>query len=84
VALKMNQTAPKSTRLGTILYSRLDTYSQRQIDMTKLTLLVSPTKDTQHGSYLRGMEVSDHLHASADVTLSAKHPSVPELVMQLH
>jgi hypothetical protein len=27
------------------------------------------------------MEVSDHLHASADLTLKEKHPSVRELVM---
>jgi hypothetical protein len=84
LVLKMNQTAPKSTWLGIILYSRLDTYFQRQIDMTKLTLLVSPPKHTQHGLYLRAMEVSDHLHASADLTLRAKHPGVPELVIQPH
>jgi hypothetical protein len=72
------------TQLSTILYSRLDTYSQRQIDMTKLTLLVSTPKHTQHGLYIWGMEVSDHTHASADLTLRAKHPSVPELVIQPH
>jgi hypothetical protein len=50
--------------------------------MTKLTLLVSHPKHIQHGLYLKDMEVSEHLHSSADLTLRAKLPNVPEPVMQ--
>jgi hypothetical protein len=39
-------------------------------------------EQTQHGLHLRGAEVSDHFHASADLTLWTKHPSVPMLVIQ--
>jgi hypothetical protein len=74
---------PKLKCLGSILYSCLDIYSERQINMTKLTV-VSPPKHTQHSLHLRGTEDSDHLHASADLTLRAKLPSVSELVIQLH
>jgi hypothetical protein len=41
--------------------------------MTKLTLLVSPQKYIQHDLYLRDVEVSDHLHASAE----SKAPQCP-------
>jgi hypothetical protein len=50
--------------------------------MTELTV-VSPIQDSQHSLHLTGMKVSDH-HASVDLTLRAKHPSVPELVIQPH
>jgi hypothetical protein len=77
MALKMNQTAPKSKWLSTILYSCLDTYSHRQIDMTKLTV-VSPPKHIQYVLDLRGTEVSNHLHTSTYLTLWAKHPQCPK------
>jgi hypothetical protein len=48
---------------------------------TKLTV-VSPPKHMQHSLHLKGIEVSDHLHASADLILWAMHPSVPKLVIQ--
>jgi hypothetical protein len=83
VALKINQMAPKSKWFSTILYNRLDTYSRRQTDMTTLTG-VFPPNHIQHGLHLRGTRVSDHLHASADLTLRVKHLSVPELVIQPH
>lgn len=81
VAIKMNQTVPKLKWLNIILCSHLDTYSQRQINMTELLFF---PQNTQHGSHLRGMEVSNHPHASADLTLMTKHPSVPQLVIQPH
>jgi hypothetical protein len=45
-----------------------------ETDMTKLLFFLP--KHTQHGLNLRGMEVSDHLHASAD--LRVMHPSVSQ------
>jgi hypothetical protein len=41
--------------------------------MTKLTLLVSPSKYIQHGLYIRDVEVCDHLHASTE----GKAPQCP-------
>jgi hypothetical protein len=43
MALKLDQTAPKSKWLRTILCSHFATYSQRKMDMTKLAV-VSPPK----------------------------------------
>jgi hypothetical protein len=49
-------------------------HSQRQINITKLTVVFPPPKHTQHGLHLRGTDFSDHLHASADLTLEGKAP----------